>query len=99
MSWPLSHTADGLAHAARMIDTLPVKSLREAAVGWKADMRERGTLRGRGFNVKRLAREDLVAWVTEQALGEHGRCSNGGQYLYVDPEGWITVPLCGDEQR
>lgn len=50
-------------------------------------------MKGRGFNVRKLDRDTLVAFVTENALGDHGSCMNGGGRLYVDPDGYVTVPF------
>lgn len=97
MAWSLSHTSKALAYAADRIAALPLRTLRECAVGWKNDLRGAGALKGRGFNVRKLDRDALVAFVTEHALGDHGSTTNGGGRLYVDPDGYVTVPFGPDE--
>ena len=97
MAWPISHTSEALAYAADRIAGLPLRTLRECAVGWKRDVREAGALRGRGFNVRKLDRDALIAFVQEHALGDRGSCMNGGGRLYCDPDGYVTVPFGPDE--
>lgn len=96
MAWSISHTDEAIQYAADQIQKLPRRKLQEAAIGWKAELRERGQLRGRGFNVRRIPRDILADFLTDHAL-ELGRCSTGGHSLYVDPEGWITVPFGPEE--
>lgn len=93
MSWPLSHTAEGYAYAADRIAELPRRTLEAAAIGWKAELREAGELRGRGFNVRRVSRDALADFVTEHAMSERGRSTNGGHELFVDPDGHTLVPF------
>ena len=93
MAWPLSHTAEAYAYAGARIRELPRRQLQDAAISWKDVLREAGELTGRGFNVRRVPLAILVDFVSEQALSERGSCSNGGWELYVDPEGFITVPF------
>lgn len=92
MSWSISHTDEGLAYADAALRALPRRKLQDAAIGWKAELREIGEPVP-NFNVRRIPIDALADFVAEHALGEHGRCSNGGHDLYVDPEGWITVPF------
>jgi hypothetical protein len=93
MSWPLSHTDEAYAAADRNLRKLPRRKLQDAAMGWKAELRELGELRGRGLNVRRVPFDILADFVSEHALGEYGRCSNGGWELYVSPDGWARVPF------
>jgi hypothetical protein len=96
MSWSLSHTVDAYAYADARLRELPRRALQDAAMAWKSELREAGELRGRGFNVRRVPIDILADFVSENALSERGRCSNGGRALYVDPEGWVTVPFGPD---
>jgi hypothetical protein len=96
MAWSISHTTEALVYADAQIRALPASKLREAAIGWKSELRESGELRGRGFNVRKLPVDALADFVAEHALGERGRCSSGGWELYVDPDGFITVPFGPD---
>lgn len=98
MAWGLSHTAEAYQYAAERIAELTRRKLQDAAIGWKAALREYAAEQGEPaprftFDVRKLPRDILVDFVVEHALGEHGSCSNGGWELYVDPEGWITVPF------
>lgn len=97
MSWPLSHTAEGYAYAANRIAELPRRTLQDAAIGWKRGLKEAGELKWRGFNVRRVPHDALVDFVTEHALSDRGRCTNGGWELYVDPDGYILVPFSPEE--
>lgn len=92
MTWPISHTDEGLHNVTANIAKLPRKQLEIAAVSWKKVLRENGVKAPR-FNVRRLPLESLRNFVTECALGQFGRCTNGGWNLYVDAEGWIQVPF------
>lgn len=98
MPWSLSHTPDAYQYADARLRELPRRALQDAAIGWKAELRERGELKGRGFNVRTVPFDVLADFVEEHALGEHGRCTNGGHELYVDPDGFITVPFGPDDE-
>lgn len=98
MSWPLSHTADAYEYASYALRALSRRKLQDAAIGWKAELRKRGELSGYGFNVRTVPFDSLADFVEEHALGEYGRCSNGGHELYVDPDGFITVPFGPDDE-
>jgi hypothetical protein len=92
MSWPISHTDEGRRNAATNIAKLSRKKLEIAAISWKKVLRGNGKKAPR-FNVQLLPLESLRNFVIECALGEFGRCTNGGWNLYVDAEGWIQVPF------
>ena len=89
MAWSLSHTVEAYQYAADQIGKLPRRTLESVAADWK---RELGIPRSR-FSVRRLDRETLTAFVQDHALSERGTCTNGGNALNVDPEGYVTVPM------
>lgn len=97
MSWSLSHTQEAYAAADTNLRKLPKCKLIEAARGWLDEERERAREEGgcvpRRINWRKVPTDAIADYVSERALGEGGRCSNGGHELYVDPEGWITVPF------
>ena len=67
MAWSLSHTIEAYAYADARLRELPRRQLQDAAMAWKAELRESGELKGRGFNVRRVPYDALADWVSDQA--------------------------------
>lgn len=95
MAWGLSHTVEAYEYADAQIRKLPRRVLEDCARAWRDELE----LPRRGFNPRKWDRDTLADWVSEKALDpDLGSCSNGGWALYVDPEGWTTVPF-GPEDK
>lgn len=88
--WSLSHTVQAYEYADAQIRKLPRRVLEDCARSWRVELE----LPRRGFNPRKWDYDTLADWVSSAALDEsHGRCSSGGWELYVDPEGYTTVPF------
>ena len=104
MAWEWSHTQEAYDEAREILGTWERADLIGAIVEDESDVfMDRETNEGKSVEDYRLERfaywndsfftEDVLAELAWTIAEKNHMCSNGGHELYVDRNGWYTIPL------